>query len=58
MQRAAARHYSLTDEQMQALHHAPGAFEAFDVAIDISFTSLADSVSKICKTLDQRESDR
>jgi Chloramphenicol phosphotransferase-like protein len=58
MERAAARLYSLTNEQMQALHQALGAFETFDVAIDTSFTALADSVSKICETLDQRESDR
>lgn len=51
--RAAARHYSLTDGQMHALHAAQGDFLNFDRQLDTSVVSVADAALQVCEILDE-----
>ncbi|MEP6697970.1 MAG: AAA family ATPase [Pseudonocardiales bacterium] len=50
--RAAGRHYSLTDEQMRALHAAQSDFVAFDRQLDTTVMSVLDAALQVCETLD------
>jgi predicted kinase len=51
--RAARRHYSLTDGEMRALHAAQADFVDFDRRLDTSVMSVSDAALRVCETLDQ-----
>jgi dephospho-CoA kinase len=51
--RAAGRHYSLTDEQMRALHSAQADFVDFDRQLDTSVISVSDAAMQVCEILDE-----
>jgi predicted kinase len=56
--RAAARHYSLTDGQMRALHAAQSDFVDFDRQLDTSVMSVFDAALQVCELLDETMSRR
>lgn len=56
--RAAGRHYSLTDGQMHALHAAQVDFIDFDVQLDTCVMSLSAAALQVCEILDQTGSPR
>ena len=51
-ERAAARHYSLTDDQFFALHSAQAQFREFDYQLDTSATPVPEVAARISSTLD------
>jgi len=51
--RAAGRHYSLTNEQMRALHMAQPDFVDYDRQLDTSVMSVSDAALQVCEILDK-----
>jgi predicted kinase len=51
--RAAGRHYSLTDEQMRALHMAQADFVDYDRQLDTSVVSVSDAALQVSEILDR-----
>jgi predicted kinase len=56
--RAAGRHYSLTDGQMHALHAAQVDFVDFDAQLDTSVIAVSDAALQVCEILDETRSRR
>jgi chloramphenicol 3-O-phosphotransferase len=56
--RAAGRHYSLTDGQMRALHAAQSDFVNFDFQLDTSVMAVSDAALQICELMDATTSRR